>query len=140
MFLRMTPHMICEQIVWLIKNSNLNFQLRETPYGLEISLKKRFAQKWYHDSDSSASQQHVPPPQHVVPPQHPVHPQNLVPPPGFASPDQFYAPTRAAEDVQFESKVSTGQSDLKHELEKKETELQLVLHEKKALENDFFQA
>ena len=73
-----------------------------------------------------------------VPPQHPVRPQNLVPPPGFVSPDQFYAPTRAAEDVQFESKVSTGQSDLKHKLEKKETELQLVLHEKKALENDFF--
>ena len=70
-FLGMTPHMICEQIVWLIKNSNLNFQLRETPFGLNISLRKRFAQKWYHDSDPSVytpqpSQPHVPPPPHVV--------------------------------------------------------------------------
>ena len=39
-FLKNTPSMICDQVLWLVKNSNLNFQLKETPYSLNLSIKK----------------------------------------------------------------------------------------------------
>ena len=34
------------------ENSNLNFQLKETPYSLNLSIKKRFATLWNQNSDS----------------------------------------------------------------------------------------
>ena len=45
-FLENTPNVICDQVLWLIKNSGLNFQIKETPFSLEIHLKKRFANHW----------------------------------------------------------------------------------------------
>ena len=45
-FLENSPQTICDQVLWLIKNSQLNFQARETPYSLSLSIKKRFAQRW----------------------------------------------------------------------------------------------
>ena len=41
-----TPPLICDQIVWFIKNSNINFQLQETPYSLNIQIKKSFLNRW----------------------------------------------------------------------------------------------
>ena len=46
MFFQSDPNTISEQIVWLVKNSKLNFQLQETPYSLTIEIKKRFLNKW----------------------------------------------------------------------------------------------
>ena len=45
-FLENSPQMICDQVLWLIKNSKLNFQARETPFSLTLSIKKRFANLW----------------------------------------------------------------------------------------------
>ena len=47
--------MISEQIVWLVKHSNLNFQLNETPFSLNLNLKKRFIQHWLPESHPQAS-------------------------------------------------------------------------------------
>ena len=51
-FLKNTPSMICDQVLWLVKNSNLNFQLKETPYSLNLSIKKRFTTLWNQNSVS----------------------------------------------------------------------------------------
>ena len=53
-YLNESPSVICEQVLWLIKNSGLNFQVKETPFSLDISLKKKFAHHW---DQSSSSQQ-----------------------------------------------------------------------------------
>ena len=45
-FLNNSPAIICEQILWLVKNSGLNFNIQETPFGLNLSIKKRFVNKW----------------------------------------------------------------------------------------------
>ena len=45
-FLHNSPAIICEQILWLVKNSGLNFNIQETPFGLNLSIKKRFVNKW----------------------------------------------------------------------------------------------
>ena len=50
LFLENNPPAICDQIVWLVKHSNLNFQMKETPFSLTINLKKRFANHWNHDN------------------------------------------------------------------------------------------
>ena len=54
-FLDNSPNMISDQIVWLVKHSNLNFQLKETPFSLSLNLKKRFAQHWLPESHPQAS-------------------------------------------------------------------------------------
>jgi hypothetical protein len=45
-FLENSPQIICDQILWLIKHANLDFQVKETPFSLNLSLKKRFAHHW----------------------------------------------------------------------------------------------
>ena len=50
--LKNSPQVICDQVLWLIKNSSLDFQVKETPFSLSLSVKKRFAQHW------NQSQQH----------------------------------------------------------------------------------
>ena len=37
---------MCDQIMWLVKHSNLNFNAQETPFSLNICLKKCFINKW----------------------------------------------------------------------------------------------
>ena len=58
-FLENTPKVVCEQILFLIKNSDLNFQLKETPFSLDISLKKRFVNHWNQSSQNHQSQNFV---------------------------------------------------------------------------------
>ena len=41
-----SPTVICDQIMWLVKHSNLNFNVQETPFSLNICLKKCFINKW----------------------------------------------------------------------------------------------
>ena len=53
-FLDNSPNVICEQVLWLVKNSDLNFQVKETPFGLNLSIKKRFVK---HCNNSGSSQQ-----------------------------------------------------------------------------------
>ena len=45
-FLKNSPQVICKQVLWLIKNSNQDFQAKETPFCFQLSVKKRFAQHW----------------------------------------------------------------------------------------------
>ena len=45
-FLENNPAVICDQVLWLIKNSGLNFQVKETPFSLDINLKKNFVKVW----------------------------------------------------------------------------------------------
>ena len=45
-FLDNSPTGICDQILWLVKHSNLNFNAQETPFSLNICLKKCFINKW----------------------------------------------------------------------------------------------
>ena len=42
--------------MFLIKNSDLNFQLKETPFSLDISIKKRFVNHWNQSSQSNQNQ------------------------------------------------------------------------------------
>ena len=51
-YLKHTPGVICEQVLWLIKNSGLSFQVKETPFSLDISLKKKFVHHWNQSSSS----------------------------------------------------------------------------------------
>ena len=46
LFLKNSPSLICDQILYLVKNSNINFDLHETPFSLKLNLKKSFAQHW----------------------------------------------------------------------------------------------
>ena len=46
MFYENNPNTISDQIVWLVKHSQLNFQIQETAYSLTIQIKKRFLDKW----------------------------------------------------------------------------------------------
>ena len=49
-FLENNPAVICDQVLWLIKNSGLNFQVKETPFSLDINLKKNFFKVWNQTS------------------------------------------------------------------------------------------
>ena len=46
MFFNNSPSDRCDQIFWLIKNSDLNYWSQETPFGLNIQLKKKFVKRW----------------------------------------------------------------------------------------------
>ena len=48
---------MCEQVLWLIKNSGLNFQVRETPFSLDINLKKCYAKLWNQNNGNPVSSQ-----------------------------------------------------------------------------------
>ena len=71
-FLENTPSVMCDQVLWLIKNSGLNFQIKETPFSLDINLKKRFANIWNHNYGNPVSNQLPPrvPPQNHHEPKH----------------------------------------------------------------------
>ena len=45
-FVSNSPSGISEQILWLVKNSGLNFSVQETAFSLNIQLKKTFLNKW----------------------------------------------------------------------------------------------
>ena len=69
-FLKNSPSVICDQILFLVKNSNLNFEVHETPFSLNINLKKRFAHHWNRPNQSAAHNSEVHVPQHVSDPVH----------------------------------------------------------------------
>jgi hypothetical protein len=77
LFLQNSPSGICDQILYLVKNSNLNFELHETPFSLNLNIKKSFAHHWNRQNQSAhqaeAAQAHVP--QHDSNPvhHHPLH-------------------------------------------------------------------
>ena len=52
MFLENSPSVICDQVLWLIKNSGLNFQVKETPFSLDVKIKKRFTTFWNSNSSN----------------------------------------------------------------------------------------
>ena len=73
-FLQNSPSGICDQILYLVKNSNLNFELHETPFSLNLNIKKSFAQHWNRNNQSAHhTEVHVP--QHANDPvqHHPLH-------------------------------------------------------------------
>ena len=45
-----SPHETCEILLNQVKNSKLNFILSETPYSVNICLKKRFVKEFPHQS------------------------------------------------------------------------------------------
>ena len=55
-FLNNSPSVICEQILWLVKKSNLNFSLQETAFSLNLCIKKRFINKWPSTEHSNTPQ------------------------------------------------------------------------------------
>lgn len=63
-FLTNCPSTMCDQILYLVKNSCLNFELHETPFSLNLKLKKSFAKFW--NKTGQIKQNHVP--QHVIDP------------------------------------------------------------------------
>jgi hypothetical protein len=65
-FLENTPSVMCEQVLWLINNSGLNFQVRETPFSLDINLKKCYAKLWNLNVGNPVSS---PPVHHLFPTQ-----------------------------------------------------------------------
>ena len=69
-FLENSPSVICDQVLWLIKNSGLNFQVKETPFSLDINLKKRFANLWNQRNGHPVSNQS---PSHVSSQHHENH-------------------------------------------------------------------
>ena len=52
-FLKQSPGMICDQLLYLVKNSNLNFELHETPFSLNLNLKKSFTHHWNKANNKS---------------------------------------------------------------------------------------
>ena len=77
-FLENTPSVIWDQVLWLIKNSGLSFQVKETPFSLDINLKKRFANLWNHNYGNPVSNQSPPhvSPQHRQEPKHDIQQKN----------------------------------------------------------------
>ena len=56
LFLDNSPSGISEQILFLVKNSNLNFNVQETAFSLNISIKKHFIKRWSrHDMSDQTS-------------------------------------------------------------------------------------
>ena len=39
---QITPHQVCDNLLIQVKNSQLNFHLSETPYSINLSIRKRF--------------------------------------------------------------------------------------------------
>ena len=58
-YLENTPSVICDQVMWLVKNSGLNFSFHETPFSLDIKLKKRFVQKWATSEENHVDERNV---------------------------------------------------------------------------------
>ena len=56
-FLENRPSVMYEQVLWLIKNSGLNLQVRETPFSLDINLKKCYAKLWNQNNGNPVSSQ-----------------------------------------------------------------------------------
>ena len=54
-FVNNNPSGISEQIVWLVKNSGLNFSIQETAFSLNIQLKKTFLNQWTKTENVSNS-------------------------------------------------------------------------------------
>ena len=52
-FLKQSPSIICDQLLYLVKNSNLNFELHETPFSLNLNLKKSFYKHWNKSKNSA---------------------------------------------------------------------------------------
>ena len=55
-FVKNSPGIICDQLLYLVKNSNLNFELHETPFSLNLNLKKSFTHHWnktHHSSENN---------------------------------------------------------------------------------------
>ena len=71
-FLENRPSVMCEQVLWLIKNSGLNFQVRETPFSLDINLKKCYTKLWNMNNRNPVSSQ---PAQHLFPSQNQPAPE-----------------------------------------------------------------
>ena len=67
-FLQNSPSVMCDQILYLVKNSNLNFELHETPFSLNLAIKKSFAHHWNKSSHQSAQHSEAHVPQHVYDP------------------------------------------------------------------------
>ena len=66
-FLQNSPSLICDQILYLMINLTINFDLHETPVSLKLTIKKSFVNHW-NKSNHSAQQTHVQ--QHVIDPGH----------------------------------------------------------------------
>ena len=45
-FINNSPLERCDQILWLIKHSNLNFRAEETPFSLNVTIRKKFINRW----------------------------------------------------------------------------------------------
>jgi hypothetical protein len=69
-FLNNSPSHICDQILYLVKNSNLNLELQETPFSLNLNLKTSIAQHWKQTDYSSRKNSDSPVSQKVS--SHPV--------------------------------------------------------------------
>ena len=54
-FLSNCPSERSDQILWLIKKSELNFCVQETTFSLNIQLKKKFVTKWENNRSSPHS-------------------------------------------------------------------------------------
>ena len=55
-FVKNSPGIICDQLLYLVKNSNLNFELHETPFSLNLNLKKSFTHHWnktHHSAENN---------------------------------------------------------------------------------------
>ena len=52
-YLKNSPSIICDQVLYLVKNSNLNFELHETPFSLNLNLKKSFTHHWNKPNHSA---------------------------------------------------------------------------------------
>ena len=57
LILNNSPAGISEQILWLVKNSNLNFSAQETPFSLDIRIKKSFVTKWLNQPNDFPKQE-----------------------------------------------------------------------------------
>ena len=82
LFLKNSPSLICEQILYLVKNSNLNFEVNETPYSLNLNLKKSFTNHWNKPKSRNNLSNQTQFPQHVIddPAQQPQQPSVGQPP------------------------------------------------------------
>ena len=103
-FLENSPSMVCDQILFMVKNSDLNFQLHETPFNLSLNLKKSFAQHWNRTSvkKNQFCQQNLA----QKAPQHAEHVIQPVPQPGSSpvglpgQPTELF-PTSASKDQEY---------------------------------------
>ena len=69
-FLENSPSVISDQVLWLIKNSGLNFQVKETPFSLDVNIKNRFTNLWNSNRSNPVYNQ---PASSIYSPQAPNH-------------------------------------------------------------------